>query len=248
MVVILLAIVCFMAQSTPIKTHHVVTQISIYYETLCPDSQRFFLRQLAPTYEKLNRYMDVELVPFGNANVSYPRHDNKPVFNCQHGPAECYGNRVQACAIEMLKNTELAIKYVQCMFAHSDHPDTTITADKCANELELDWAKIKNCADGSEGERLLIANSLKTFNLNPEHSYIPWIVIDKNHTRELQSRAENQLLKYLCETYFSHEPQIPQCSEEAIRSESQHSAGNGIKIDHLMLFPLLTYIIWHLTW
>lgn len=68
----------------------VPTQISIYYETLCPDSRRFFLHQLAPTYEKLNRFMDVELIPYGHANVSYPRHDNKPVFHCQHGPQGNY--------------------------------------------------------------------------------------------------------------------------------------------------------------
>ncbi len=50
---------------------------------------------------------------------------------------------------------------------------------QCSNQLGLDWPKIKSCAEGSEGERLLIANSLKTFNLSPEHNYIPWVVIDK---------------------------------------------------------------------
>lgn len=74
--------------------------------------------------------MDVELVPFGHANVSYPRHDNKPVFHCQHGPKECYGNRVQACAIEILKNTEISLNYINCMFGHKDWRNTTVTAEK----------------------------------------------------------------------------------------------------------------------
>lgn len=74
--------------------------------------------------------MDVELVPFGNANVSYPRHDNKPVFHCQHGPNECYGNRAQACVIELTKNTDLAIRFVKCMFEQSDWKDTPATAKR----------------------------------------------------------------------------------------------------------------------
>lgn len=60
-----------------------------------PDSRQFFLRQLAPTYDKLNRYMDVELIPYGHANVSYPRHDNKPVFHCQHGPQGDYNTLIK---------------------------------------------------------------------------------------------------------------------------------------------------------
>lgn len=70
--------------------------------------------------------------------------------------------------------------------------------------MQLDWSKIEQCANGDEGERLLIAYSLKTFNLNPEHTYVPWIVIDKNHTTTMQSRAESGLLRYLCEEYFNH--------------------------------------------
>lgn len=79
--------------------------------------------------------MDVELVPFGNANVSYPRHDNKPVFNCQHGPLECYGNRVQSCAIELLKNTETSIQLVQCMFKQKDWKDTVVTSQRVCSNL-----------------------------------------------------------------------------------------------------------------
>lgn len=139
----------------------VPTQISIYYETLCPDSRRFFLHQLAPTYEKLNRYMDVELIPYGHANVSYPRHDNKPVFHCQHGPQgdynytliknsfslsltslifkllECYGNKVQACTIDMLKDTTVSLNFVKCMFAQKDWHDTQTSAETVKIRIKM---------------------------------------------------------------------------------------------------------------
>ncbi|KAI7688502.1 Gamma-interferon-inducible lysosomal thiol reductase [Sarcoptes scabiei] len=217
----------FSTAITSIHCHHTVTQISLYYESICPDSRKFFLNQLYPTYEKLNRFMDVELVPFGNANVSYPRHDNKPVFHCQHGPNECHGNRIQACVIEMVRNTDTSLRFVHCMFQQSDWKDTSATARRCAQSMQLDWSKIEQCANGDEGERLLIAYSLKTFNLNPEHTYVPWIVIDKNHTTTMQSRAESGLLRYLCEEYFNHEPRIEQCKIDQFQSQEQRYNGGS---------------------
>lgn len=186
--------------------------------------------------------MDIELVPFGNANVSYPRHDNRPVFSCQHGPNECYGNRVQACVIEQLKNTELAMKYVECMFDHSDWKNTRITAPECAKKLEIDWERTNSCTEGSEGERLLIANSLKTFNLNPEHTFIPWIVIDKKHTVDMQKQAETHLMQYLCDNYFNHNPKIPQCAEEALKQFQAQAAASSSSLKKSSILVLLASI------
>ena len=44
--------------------------MQVYYETLCPDSQKFIREQLFPTYEKLGQYMKIEFIPFGWASVS----------------------------------------------------------------------------------------------------------------------------------------------------------------------------------
>lgn len=43
--------------------------MAVYYESLCPDSIRFITTQLYPTYRELGLYIDVEFVPYGNANV-----------------------------------------------------------------------------------------------------------------------------------------------------------------------------------
>jgi hypothetical protein len=42
----------------------------LYYETLCPDCQQFVRDQLWPAYNKLANITDLQLVPYGNANVS----------------------------------------------------------------------------------------------------------------------------------------------------------------------------------
>lgn len=47
----------------PVKIH-------LYYETLCPYSIDFVINQLYPTWSLVKDIMEVEMFPFGNANVS----------------------------------------------------------------------------------------------------------------------------------------------------------------------------------
>lgn len=35
-------------------------------------------------------------------------------FECQHGPRECKGNRIQSCALNGLDNANDQVKYVNC--------------------------------------------------------------------------------------------------------------------------------------
>ena len=46
-------------------------KVSVYYESLCPDSQLFVYDQLAPTFEIFGpEELVVDLKPFGKANVT----------------------------------------------------------------------------------------------------------------------------------------------------------------------------------
>lgn len=45
-------------------------KLVVYYESLCPDSFRFFKEQLWPTWQKLSGIINLSLIPFGNAYVS----------------------------------------------------------------------------------------------------------------------------------------------------------------------------------
>lgn len=110
---------------------------------MCPDSRRFILNQLSPTYDKLGQYMDIDLIPYGNANVSYPNHDFKPYFQCQHGHDECYGNRAQACVIDLTKSTRPSLNYVRCMFAADNWKETRVTAQKVSTSVGLFMAFIR---------------------------------------------------------------------------------------------------------
>lgn len=45
-------------------------KVSVYYESLCPYSIRFITQQLYPNYYRFAASLDVDLVPYGKADVS----------------------------------------------------------------------------------------------------------------------------------------------------------------------------------
>lgn len=49
--------------------------------------------------------------------------------------------------------------------------------------------------------------AVKTGNLVPPHTYVPWITIDGNHTEKLEKEAWEDLVGLTCKLY--HGPQKP---------------------------------------
>lgn len=50
-------------------TRRTVT-LDVYYESLCPDSIRWFKKQLLPSYDALKDHLALTFVPYGKASVS----------------------------------------------------------------------------------------------------------------------------------------------------------------------------------
>ncbi|CAG2173209.1 unnamed protein product, partial [Oppiella nova] len=63
-------------------------KISLYYETLCPDSQRFVKQQLHQAYQLFGDQISVQLIPFGNVD-EYKDTNGVLKYHCQHGIQEC---------------------------------------------------------------------------------------------------------------------------------------------------------------
>ncbi len=40
-----------------------------------------------------------------------------------------------------------------------------------------------------------------TDNLNPSHTYVPWVTVNGVHTEEIQNQAQDNLVKLICNTY-----------------------------------------------
>lgn len=53
-----------------------LVKVTVYYEALCPDSKFFILHQLVPAYKSLRKFLILDLVPYGKAEVITPRTTN----------------------------------------------------------------------------------------------------------------------------------------------------------------------------
>ena len=59
------------ASSSQLRTINGKVNIAVYYESQCPDSRRFINNQLPKAIEIFPDLVNIILIPFGKANVSY---------------------------------------------------------------------------------------------------------------------------------------------------------------------------------
>ncbi|XP_025156551.1 uncharacterized protein LOC105186426 [Harpegnathos saltator] len=173
-----------------------IVKVDVYYESLCGDSKRFIITQLAPSYEQLKDYIHVTLIPYGKATHARESATSPWQFQCQHGPAECRGNKAQACAINAIKFSEVAenqeqlmVNVVSCAMS-SKNPSTAVP--QCARDVGLSEETrraIDSCTKSSLGDDLLAANGDKTAALNPPLTFVPTIVINGVYSKENEDEA-----------------------------------------------------------
>jgi hypothetical protein len=68
--------------------------LSIYYETLCPDCRQFIANQVWNAYQSILDIVNITFVPYGNAKELYRPETKLYQYYCQHGADECYGNLI----------------------------------------------------------------------------------------------------------------------------------------------------------
>jgi hypothetical protein len=179
---VLLALSCStsLAQKVPVY---------VYYESLCPDSQAFIINQLYPTMQQMKNYVYLNLIPFGRSTYSTSGADVN--FQCKHGPNECYGNKVQACAIDHIQvdsfqneNTKesLTLSYIHCLMSKTNNfPDAIYPTRRCADEVQVKNPDvIEQCANSTEGSKLLQKMGEETNKLDPPLDGVPTITIKTN--------------------------------------------------------------------
>lgn len=186
--------------SVALKEPHSI-RVEVYYEVLCPDSRYFILHQLYPTWQKIGDIMEVHFKPFGKA--SYQQSPRGYTFKCQHGPAECQGNMVHACAIKYVAKPALLMEYVKCMMNDNYEPKTA--GAKCAESLGIDWSVIDKCVDSREGQELLAMYGDDTHSLRPKISFVPTILLDGSQNG--QKDILKNLRLQICRMYSGRSPE-----------------------------------------
>ncbi|XP_028156243.1 gamma-interferon-inducible lysosomal thiol reductase-like [Ostrinia furnacalis] len=153
-------------------------QIKVYYESLCPGSIDFFKNQLRPAVQALAPFLDIHLVPYGNAKTR--EVSGHFYFKCQHGPEECFVNRLHACAVDVLRNESQAVIFNACLMQYSKFRrlpkfDYRIVVSWCNYTLQLRTQGIWECVNGDRSSALLKAYGEETRALRI--SYVPYVVL-----------------------------------------------------------------------
>ncbi|OEH79425.1 interferon gamma-inducible protein [Cyclospora cayetanensis] len=79
--------------------------IGIFYESRCPASQQFIDQQLLDIAQFANELelakVAIHPVPYGNTKETLTQTGHYQ-YDCEHGPEECYLNRVEACGLGLM--------------------------------------------------------------------------------------------------------------------------------------------------
>ncbi|TRY61958.1 hypothetical protein TCAL_08269 [Tigriopus californicus] len=205
--------------------------VELYYESLCPYCQEFFLNQLNGTQNILqdSGIMEVRIYPYGNAQQEQ-LPDGSWNFTCQHGHRECLGNIAEACILDEAQyDPALFMNVIACMEASNDPADAT---EACVKQWsKLDYDQINTCREGPKGIKLHHEMGLKTESLDPEHNFVPWIVVDGKHSNDIQNQAQDNLLKFVCESFGGEKPS--ECQEVKSVWDRMLALYQRIKIDIL---------------
>ncbi|KAF5281200.1 hypothetical protein FQA39_LY17840 [Lamprigera yunnana] len=150
-------------------------KVSVYYESLCPDSIRFITSQLHPSYSKIGTSLELDLVPYGKA--THNLLNGKWVFDCQHGERECQGNKYQACGLAQDISQQQKIDFVDCIMG-SFNPSSETTVINCASKFGLSGNDILECGKSQQGDELLAKYGDQTHAVQPKITFVPTIIFN----------------------------------------------------------------------
>jgi len=103
---------------------------------------------IKPVLDQLGKAVDFKLIFIGDEK------DGK--MTSMHGDNEIKGDLLQLCAMKLAPDTFMNV--IECM--NKNVKEIPNNFDACATEAKIDGAKVKACADGDEGQKLL-ADSFK---------------------------------------------------------------------------------------
>uniref|UniRef100_G3NZR6 Gamma-interferon-inducible lysosomal thiol reductase n=1 Tax=Gasterosteus aculeatus aculeatus TaxID=481459 RepID=G3NZR6_GASAC len=180
--------------------------VTLYYESLCPDSRVFITQQLFPTWTMLQDIMTVTLVPYGNA-MENPSASSP--FICQHGEAECRGNLIEACMIHLTGPSAFQIIY--CM----ESAENVLNAAQPLYAPAVSWSSVDACSRGGLGRQLMHAYAAMTRALHPAHTHVPWLTVNGEYTEENEDKVLSSLFHFVCRLYKGVKP--PVCTGAQVR-------------------------------
>ncbi|KAJ8958424.1 hypothetical protein NQ318_002208 [Aromia moschata] len=187
--------------------------VAVYYESLCPDSRKFFTKQLYPSLQtSLSNFVNLTLVPYGKTTAKFDI--NSYQFECHHGPGECQGNKIQACALKLIHDDQnskdynkVAVGFINCLMdkAMREGDNATFPTMDCAQLNHVHNIKdIENCAGHSDASNYLAYYGGLTDKIQKPLKSVPTIVFNNQLKDEDSKMAQTSFVKVLCQ-YIEHD-------------------------------------------
>lgn len=166
-------------------------KLSFHVMSKCPYGVQV-MNGIAPTLEKLGNAVDFEL--------NYIGYEKDGGWMPMHGETERKGDKLFLCAKKHMPKDYM--KLIVCMNKESRKiPDNF---DVCVSELGLNVSATKACADGEEGENILL-ESYK-FSKEKGASGSPTIFLADKPYRG--GRTSNDFLRAICAEYKEFKPEV----------------------------------------
>lgn len=184
--------------------------VSVYYESHCPDSRDFIIKQLHPYFCKVQEYINLNLVPFGKA------YSTDSGFICQHGPKECRGNTIHNCVLKRLQDPKAQVDYVNCAMYNPDQPGHI--EQTCVEASGVNVEEVYKCFTSQEGYQLMLNAEKETTAQTPGPLFVPTIIFDNVYDEDNQNNAFNDFETTLCQKLDSR-GQTDVCYDSSIVSK-----------------------------
>jgi len=179
--------------------------LTLLYESLCPDCQVFVADLYQNVYLKFKDYVQIELVPYGNAQR------NNQTIKCQHGEEECKINKYESCAIHYMPEP---LPFIYCLETQlHNRVELEQAARKCYAKFHTVphiYDQIVHCFNSDTGTQLQMKAADRTENVYPdEHEFVPWMLFN-NASVKSQQFLLRDLSTAICQWYVG-DAVPPQC-------------------------------------
>jgi len=211
-------------------------KIELYYESQCPGCRQMVTTSFYEAFqaEGFLDMAEVEFVPYGNAQETKTASGTYE-FRCQHGPSECVYNTIEVCAMAKIDDPLVAFQYIDCIERSDDSRDPQQDFEKVAiacceltNLPERTVSQMEECAVGLEGIQLDHEAALRTDALDPPHTYVPYLVVNGEHSDTVQDAITDSLLNYVCGAYRGPD-KSPDCPATKRTSTSTSTSTSSLR-------------------
>lgn len=84
----------------------------------------------------------------------------------------------------------------------------------------MNWKNLNCCATSRLGNILQYEVGAATYALVPRMTYVPWIVLNGQHTNDVQRKAERNLLGFICDNYKVNLIVLKRCQYSCVSNYS----------------------------